>query len=89
MGLLETEETLNEMDVHHGHHRVFTPESFRNSFLKSSFKIKHFGGYLIKTASNQQIIDTWTPEMLNAFMEIGERYPDIAAEILIVAEAQS
>ena len=86
MGLLETEDSLNSSDMLHGHQRVFSPETFRNTFIKAGLKINHFGGFLIKTASNQQITDTWSPEMFRAFMEVGERYPDIAAEIFIISE---
>ena len=35
--------------------------------------------------SNRQIEEAWTPPMLAAFMELGERYPEIAAEIYVVA----
>jgi 2-polyprenyl-3-methyl-5-hydroxy-6-metoxy-1,4-benzoquinol methylase len=33
MGMLPFEETLNDMDKHHGHRRVFNPETYRQSFL--------------------------------------------------------
>lgn len=85
MGMLEAEDSLNEMDRHHGHRRVFNPESFRNIFKQAGFQIEIFGGYWLKPVSNKQIEETWTPEMLNAFMRLGERYPDIAGEIYIVA----
>lgn len=85
MGLLGFEEDLNEMDRHHGHRRVYNPETFRNDFLAAGLSIEVFGGYWLKPVSNQQISDTWTPEMLSAFMALGERYPDIAAEIYVVA----
>ncbi len=87
MGLLSQEDALNEMDKHHGHRRVFNPESFRNVFYQSDFKIELFGGYWLKPVSNKQIEESWTPEMLEAFMQLGERYPDIAAEIYVVASA--
>jgi hypothetical protein len=35
--------------------------------------------------SNRQLEETWTPEMIEAAMAVGERYPDIAAEIYVVA----
>lgn len=87
MGLLPAEDALNEADVHHGHRRVFNPETFRNSFLQAGFVIDIFGGYWLKPISNSQIEASWTPEMLDAFMHLGERYPDIASEIYIVATA--
>jgi 2-polyprenyl-3-methyl-5-hydroxy-6-metoxy-1,4-benzoquinol methylase len=85
MGLLRQEDSLNEMDFHHGHRRVFSPETFRNAFLQAGLQIEIFGGYWMKPVSNAQIESSWTPEMIDAFMALGERYPDIAGEIYVVA----
>jgi 2-polyprenyl-3-methyl-5-hydroxy-6-metoxy-1,4-benzoquinol methylase len=85
MGLLPFEEALNEMDKHHGHRRVFNPETYRQAFLKSGLEIDVFGGYWLKPLSSGQIEQTWTDEMLAAFMQLGERYPDIAGEIYVIA----
>ena len=89
MKLLASEDTLNEMDIHHGHRRVFDPASFRQCFLSAGLTIEISGGYWLKPVSNRQIEETWTPEMLAAFMELGERYPDIAAEIYVVASSRA
>jgi 2-polyprenyl-3-methyl-5-hydroxy-6-metoxy-1,4-benzoquinol methylase len=85
METLPTEHSLNETDHHHGHRRVYGPEGFRNEFLAAGLKIRVFGGYWLKPLSNAQIDASWTPDMLDAFMQLGERYPDIAAEIYVVA----
>lgn len=85
LGMLPQEDALNEMDVHHGHRRVFNPESFRNAFYQAGLSIEIFGGYWLKPVSNKQIEDSWSPEMLDAFMQLGERYPDIAGEIYVIA----
>jgi 2-polyprenyl-3-methyl-5-hydroxy-6-metoxy-1,4-benzoquinol methylase len=85
MGLLPFEEAMNEADIHHGHRRIFNPETFRQAFLQAGLQIEVFGGYWLKPVSNRQIEETWSPEMLEAFMQLGERYPDIAAEIYAVA----
>lgn len=85
MGILREEVTLNEMDMHHGHRRVFNPETFRNSFARAGLQIEIFGGYWMKPVSNAQLEASWTPEMIEAFMVLGERYPDIAGEIYVVA----
>ncbi|BCS55004.1 bifunctional 2-polyprenyl-6-hydroxyphenol methylase/3-demethylubiquinol 3-O-methyltransferase UbiG [Geobacter sp. SVR] len=85
MGILTAEDTLNEMDVHHGHRRVFNPESFQEAFHVAGLNIEVFGGYWLKPVANKQIEDTWTPQMVEAFMQLGERFPDIAGEIYIVA----
>jgi len=87
MGLLETEHQLNEMDRHHGHRRVYDPESFRAEFLGAGLRIEVFGGYFLKCLSSAQIDAHWTPAMLHAFMALGERYPDVAGEIYAVASA--
>jgi 2-polyprenyl-3-methyl-5-hydroxy-6-metoxy-1,4-benzoquinol methylase len=85
MGLLASEDSMNEMDRHHGHRRIYNPESFRSSFVQAGLNIEVFGGFWLKPVSNKQIDENWTPEMLEAFMKLGERYPDIAGEIYIVA----
>lgn len=85
MGLLPFEESLNEMDKHHGHRRVFNPETYRQVFLQAGLNIEIFGGYWLKPISSGQIEKNWSDEMLQAFMKLGERYPDIAGEIYVVA----
>ena len=87
MGLLANEFEFNETDIHHGHRRVYTPETLRADVLAASLRIAIFGGYWLKPLSNAQFEKEWTPEMLEAFMALGERYPDIAGEIYVVAEA--
>lgn len=86
MGLLTSENDLNDMDKHHGHRRVYNPDEFKNDFIKSGLEIEFFGGYWIKPFSNKQVAETHTPEMIDAFMKLGERYPDISAEIYIIAK---
>ena len=85
MDLLPQEDTLNDKDKHHGHRIVFNPESFRAVFTRAGLSVDVFGGYWLKPVSNDQIENSWTPEMIGAFMSLGERYPDIAGEIYIVA----
>ena len=84
--MLPFEEALNEAH-RHGHRRVYNPETFRRDFLLAGLKIEVFGGYWLKPVSNGQIERDWTEEMLSAFMTLGERYPDIAGEIYVVAGA--
>jgi 2-polyprenyl-3-methyl-5-hydroxy-6-metoxy-1,4-benzoquinol methylase len=89
MGLLMQEDELNEMDRHHGHRRVYSPETFRSAFYQAGLQIDIFGGYWMKPLSNKQIEEQWTDKMLDAFMQIGERYPDIAGEIYVLASRSS
>lgn len=85
MGLLPDERAMSEADRVHGHRRVFDPESFRECFTAAGLEIEIFGGYWLKPLSNAQIEQAWTAEMVHAFMRLGERYPDIAGEIYVVA----
>lgn len=85
MGLLPFEEALNEADHRHGHRRVYNPETFRRDFLQAGLRVEVFGGYWLKPLSNAQIERDWSAEQLHAFMRLGERYPDIAGEIYVVA----
>jgi hypothetical protein len=85
MELIPTEDSLNDKDRHHGHRIVFNPESFRAAFTRAGLAVDVFGGYWLKPLSNSQIEYSWTPSMIEAFMQLGERYPDIAGEIYVVA----
>lgn len=85
MGLLTDEHELNESDLHHGHRRVYDPDSLKKEFLDVGLKIEHFGGYWLKPLSNAQIEAHWSPEMLETFLQLGERFSDISAEIYMVA----
>lgn len=86
MGLLENEHSLNALDLHHGHRRVYDPESLQRDFHAAGFRIEVSGGYWIKPVANSQLEANWSPEMIEAAMVVGERYPEIAAEIYLVAE---
>lgn len=85
MGLIPSEDTMSELDYHHGHRRIFNPETFRNVFTRSGLRVDYFGGYWLKPVTNAQIHQHWNESMLDAFMKLGERYPDIAGEIFVVA----
>jgi 2-polyprenyl-3-methyl-5-hydroxy-6-metoxy-1,4-benzoquinol methylase len=89
MRLLPTEHSMSEADHIHGHRRVFDPETFRECFVAADLELEIFGGYWLKPVSNAQIEATWSDAMIEAFMRLGERYPDIAAEIYVVARKAS
>lgn len=85
MGMLQEENELNATDLGIGHRRVYDRRSLRRDFRDAGFQIAAEGGYWLKPVSNAQIEATWTDAMLAAAMRVGERYPDIAAEIYVVA----
>ena len=75
------------MDLRHGHRRVFDPDRFRDIFRQAGLGIEIFGGYWLKPLANSQLENQWTPPMIDAFMRLGESYPEIAGEIYVVASA--
>lgn len=85
MGLLDSVKQLNAADIYHGHRRVYNRKEFIDDFESADFKIIKEGGYWLKPLSNAQVEENWTDEMVTAFMELGEKYPEIAAEIYVVA----
>lgn len=89
MGMLPKVDALNAMDLHHGHRRVFNPQTFRLAFTQAGLQVDIFGGYWLKPLANGQIESHWNSAMIEAFMQLGERYPDIAGEIYIVASVPS
>lgn len=86
MGLLSASNELNGTDRCHGHRRVYSYGELKADFMAAGLSIKKSGGYWLKPLSNRQIEGAWDGAMIGAFMELGERYPDIAAEIYVVAE---
>jgi 2-polyprenyl-3-methyl-5-hydroxy-6-metoxy-1,4-benzoquinol methylase len=87
MGLLSAVNAFSERDQAQGKRRIFNREEFQRLFSGAGLNIEFFGGYWLKPVSNHQIEHQWTPEMIEAFFVLGERYPEIAAEMFIVARA--
>ena len=85
MGLLPHEHAFSDQDRHNGHRRVYNPETLRADVIAAGLKVEVFGGYWLKPLSNAQIEASWSEELIDAYMALGERYPDIAAEIYVIA----
>jgi 2-polyprenyl-3-methyl-5-hydroxy-6-metoxy-1,4-benzoquinol methylase len=87
MGMLSDVHDFSPADHEHGHRRVYDVDLLREDVAAAGLSVDTIGGYWLKPVSNAQIAESWTPEMLGAFMRLGEAYPDIAAEIYVVAHA--
>lgn len=85
MGMLENQKSLNETDIFHGHRRVYDLEMLEKDFVTSGYEIVEKGGYWLKPLSNNQIAENWNIDMINAFFELGKKYPEIAAEIYLIS----
>ena len=68
-----------------GHRRVYDLNTLQEDFLNAGLKVICAGGYWLKPLSNSQIEKDWSKEMIEAFLKLGEKYPDIAGEIYVVA----
>ena len=88
MGLLPAVNAFSERDQTQGKRRIFNREEFRQLFSNAGLEIEFFGGYWLKPISNRQIEQQWTPEMIDAFFALGESYPEIAAEMFLVARVK-
>jgi 2-polyprenyl-3-methyl-5-hydroxy-6-metoxy-1,4-benzoquinol methylase len=85
MGLLSGLEDFSEKDKRHGHRRVFGRHSLVECFNTANLSVVESGGYWLKPLSDIQIENNWTRQMIDAFLYLGELYPDIAGEIYIIA----
>ena len=86
MGMLKSEYQLNETDIKNGHRRVYDLEKLKKDFVSAGLKIIASGGYWLKPLSNGQINEYWDEAMIDSFLKLGEKYPEIAGEIYVVAE---
>jgi hypothetical protein len=85
MGLLSKLDDFSEKDKRHGHRRVFGKDEFESIFAEVNLAILKSGGYWLKPLSDDQIESQWTPEIIHAYFRIGEKYPEIAAELYVIA----
>jgi len=84
MGFLDSKCQLNERDLKQGHRRVYTFETFRKDIESSGLKIDEMGGVFFKPLSNSQIDRDWTKEMIEGFYQLGNEFPENAADIFCV-----
>lgn len=86
MGILEQTASFSEKDVKHGHQRIYNYNSFVQEFINEKYKIISCGGYWLKPLSDSLIEKDWNIDQINAFLELGESYPEIAGEVYVIAE---
>jgi len=85
MGMLQKLDELNEGDKQIGHRRVFFMDSFVECFNQAGLSIVHKGGYFLKPLTDHQMYTQCTKEQLDAFFSLGEKHPDIAGIIYVIA----
>ncbi|HZO95739.1 MAG TPA: methyltransferase domain-containing protein [Gaiellaceae bacterium] len=85
LGLLREPTDLNEADLRIGHRRVYTREALVADVRAAGLEPEVVTGVFLKPLSNAQIEATWDRELMDAFYELGKRYPELCAELLVVA----
>lgn len=87
MNIVDSCTSLGPADIRIGHQRVYTPGTFKSEF--KNFNIIRFGGLFFKPFSNSQLESWLDGNQISALFELGTEYPELAADIYIVAELGS
>lgn len=85
MRMLQAVTDLNEADNRIGHRRVYTRETLVADVEASGLSVQHSGGVFLKPLSNGQIEEQWPDDLVQAFYEVGKRFPELCAELMVVA----
>lgn len=91
MGLIDNVHILNKADLSIGHRRVYDLALLKKDVQQAGLKIKKEGGLFLKFLSNSQITRLLEKKIINqntvnALVILGEKYPNLAAEIYLVCQ---
>jgi trans-aconitate methyltransferase len=89
MGMIETPYSLNDQDVLLGHRRVYDKTSMLALISGSPFKVVKFTGLMLKPLSNRQIERDWSPELIEAYFQLGFDFPEYCSEIIFILEKRA
>lgn len=84
MGLLNSEYDLNERDISLGHYRVYDFNLLKDHALNAGYQIEYSGGVFLKFLSNNQIENSLSDEIINAYFSLGNEFKENSAEIFVV-----
>jgi trans-aconitate methyltransferase len=86
MGLLPTPSAFSERDQKYGHRRVYDIDLLRMHLNQAGWRVEQIRGVFLKPLSNAQMLG-FSPELINAFFEVGKELPRNCAELYAVAQA--
>jgi len=86
LGMLEKPDSFNEQDRVLGHRRIYFPDLFRQHVQSAGLTTIKFGGLMVKPLSNRQIESQWPQELIDAYFDLSEEFPELCSEIFIIAE---
>ncbi len=83
-GLLADVHNLSPYDLQLGHKRYFDMDILSDMVAKAGLKITSKKGILLKPITTSQMKDlNWNGNVINALLNLGERFPEISNSILI------
>lgn len=86
MKLLDNPFSFNSQDIQWGHKRIYSPFLLKDHIQKSNLSLLSFSGLMIKPLSNRQIEEQWSEELIDAFLELGDDFPELCSEIFAVVK---
>ncbi len=84
LGMISHERQLDASDLRVGHRRVYDWDSFRDLISSVGLICLHEGGFWLKLTPNS-VLDALPQEVLWQHMRLGMDFPEVAAEIVVVA----
>lgn len=85
MGVIQSMTELSEADFRIGHRRYYTKETLLQDIASADLASYHVGGIYFKSLSNAQMEERLNQQQMDAFYELGKKYPDLCAELFVVA----
>jgi 2-polyprenyl-3-methyl-5-hydroxy-6-metoxy-1,4-benzoquinol methylase len=83
-GLLSDVHNLSEYDLQLGHKRYFDMDILSKMVQNANLKITNKSGILLKPITTSQMKDLdWGENVINALLNLGEKFPEISNSILI------
>jgi 2-polyprenyl-3-methyl-5-hydroxy-6-metoxy-1,4-benzoquinol methylase len=82
MGILERLDSLSDRDRMLNHRRIYDLALLDNHLQQAGYQIRDRKGIMIKPLSNAQM-ESWSPELIRALLDVGLDKPDIAAQIYL------
>jgi SAM-dependent methyltransferase len=92
MGLIDSPLCVTKAEQAHGHFRTYSDDMLRYELKSAGYHIEHYSGILLKALANFQFDQalangTLSPEYIDATYEVGLKYPDLCASIVMVARS--
>jgi 2-polyprenyl-3-methyl-5-hydroxy-6-metoxy-1,4-benzoquinol methylase len=82
LGMISGHTQLTEADLAIGHKRLYTKKLLEDHIRKSDLRIESMRGMFLKPLSNAQM-KSWSPELLDAFYEVGKQCPTELCALLL------